>query len=72
LASDFLPKTNENIKYLLKVFDEIKVCQATAPINKFDDINSSVSPQMSESYGMWRHLKCSSILKSDNSTDRLL
>lgn len=59
--------TYENLLSVLKQFDETLVCQGALPSKPFDDINSSYGYQFVESYGMWRHIKCCTILTKDNS-----
>jgi len=63
--------TYENLLSVLKQFDETLVCQGALPSKPFDDINSSYGYQFVESYGMWRHIKCCTILTKDNSKNRL-
>lgn len=72
IASNFSIVTIENLECFLQVFDGIKVCQGIAPINKCDDINSSIIPQLTESYKTWRHFTCSTIITKDNSADRFI
>lgn len=62
----------ENLLNIIKRFDEIPVCQGAISSNQISDVNSSYGYQFVESYGMWRHIKCCTILTRDSSVHRLL
>jgi len=64
--------TYKDLLSIIKKFDEILVCQGAIPSNKINDINSSYGYQFVESYGVWRHIKCYTILTKDDCINRLL
>lgn len=64
--------TYENLLSIIKQFDETLVCQGAIPSNTINDVNASYGYQFVESYGVWRHVKCSTILTEDYSKNRLL
>jgi len=64
--------TYANLLSIIKQFDETLVCQGAIPSNTINDINSSYGYQFVESYGVWRHVKCCTILTNDYSKNRLL
>ncbi|KAF0750370.1 THAP-type domain-containing protein, partial [Aphis craccivora] len=67
-------KTHEDLQNVIEKFNEIKVCHGSVSSSQFNDIKSSFGHQFVESYGVWRHLKCSTILKDDaiNGLEELL
>ncbi|XP_027845854.2 uncharacterized protein LOC114126166 [Aphis gossypii] len=62
--------TYANLLSIIKQFDETLVCQGAIPSNTINDINSSYGYQFVESYGVWRHVKCCTILTNDYSKNR--
>jgi hypothetical protein len=64
--------TYKDLLSIIKQFDETLVCQGAIPSNKINDINSSYGYQFVESYGVWRHIKCHTILTKDDYINRLL
>jgi len=64
--------TYDKLLSILKQFDGTLVCQGVSLPNQLNEVNSLYGYQFVESYGMWRHLKCSAILTKDNSKNRLL
>lgn len=63
-------ETYKHLEYIIKKFDQVQVCHGSMS-SHLNDIKSSYGHQFIESFGMWRHLKCCTILTDDNSGERL-
>jgi len=63
--SSFEVKTYEDLQNVIDKLNEINVCHGSVSSSQFNDIKSSYGYQFVEAYGVWRHLKCTTILKDD-------
>jgi len=62
-------QTHEHLDDIIKTFDQVQVCHG-AMSSSLNDIKSK--HQCVESFGMWRHLKCCTILINNNTEQRLI
>jgi len=63
-------ETYENIEGLIRTFDKINICHGSMSSN-LSDIKLSYGHQKIETFGVIKHLKCSTILTDNKSGERL-
>lgn len=66
LPHDYKPEKPADLEKIITLLESLKVCQGAETPNNFNDIKSLFGLQLVESFGRWRHYKCSRILSKNN------
>jgi len=68
LPANHKPESIEDLENVIKLLESTKVCTGIGSVSsdKFVNIKSTFGSQFVESFGQWRHSKCSMILSPNS------